>query len=61
MMNKTVEKHVEQENEYISKGRNKIEKGNIMQHKIIVLSDSHTRGMASNLQHQLRQNVRFKG
>lgn len=61
MMNKTVGKHVEQKNEYLSKGRNKIEKGNIMQHKIIVLGDSHTRGMASNLQHQLRQNYVVQG
>jgi hypothetical protein len=61
MMDKAVETYAEQKNDYISKGRNMFKKENTNKHRIIVLGDSHTRGMASNLQHQLRHNCAVQG
>jgi hypothetical protein len=61
MMDKAVEMYAEQKNEYTCKGSNTFKKENTNKHRIIVLGDSHKRGMASNLQHQLRHNCAGQG
>jgi hypothetical protein len=61
MMDKAVETSAEQKNEYVSKGINTFKRENTNKHRIIILGDSHTRGMASNLQNQLRHNCVVQG